>query len=52
VKPKGKNGRALPGFFSFFACTDAESLEHPGRGLQNISSGVFLQVSAYYAGAF
>jgi hypothetical protein len=27
-RPEGKNGRALPGFFSFFACTDAESLEH------------------------
>jgi hypothetical protein len=24
----------------------------PARGLRNIFSGVFLQVSAYYAGAF
>ena len=29
VEPEGKNGRALLVFFSFSACTDAESLEHP-----------------------
>jgi hypothetical protein len=27
VEPEGKNGRAVPGFFSLFTCTDAESLE-------------------------
>jgi hypothetical protein len=27
VEPEGRNGRALPGYFSFSTCTDAESLE-------------------------
>jgi hypothetical protein len=31
-RPEGKNGRASPGSLCFFACTVAESLEHPARG--------------------
>jgi hypothetical protein len=34
----------LPGFFSFFACTDAESLEHPARGSSRSQKRVFPSV--------
>ena len=35
MEPEGKNGRALPVFFSLPPCTDAESLE-PGRGFARV----------------
>ena len=52
VEPEGKNGRALPVFFSLPACTDAESLEL-GRGFARAKfQRIFLKVKAYFAGGF